>query len=203
MKHVLLCVIAVAVGCDASSVTPRGTWQASDKTDQPATCKEACGQRAAAGCWCDDACPSFGDCCPDRAAVCAAPSPPLTWHTSLPVPPFVLQAQLSMLVIDRVNPSAATRTFPLDCLVSAASGDEVRVKCSFSDEAVVNADGYFSLDGHEDLGDLQSSLYASGRLLPGRRLRLDYLDEHDRDATGRDRYNSYGTTSVEAGLYPK
>ena len=48
------------------------------KADQPGSCESAdgsdfCGQRSADGCWCDDQCTSFGDCCSDRVAVCEAP----------------------------------------------------------------------------------------------------------------------------------
>lgn len=48
----------------------RGTWQSSGKADDTATCAGACGDQAAAGCWCDDACAAYGDCCPDIAAMC-------------------------------------------------------------------------------------------------------------------------------------
>jgi hypothetical protein len=37
-----------------------------------ATCFGACGRMAASGCWCDDACMSYGDCCADKAPVCGA-----------------------------------------------------------------------------------------------------------------------------------
>jgi hypothetical protein len=34
------------------------------------SCLSRCGQRAPGGCWCDTACTRYGDCCPDRDAVC-------------------------------------------------------------------------------------------------------------------------------------
>ena len=40
------------------------------ETDETASCAEACGDQAAAGCWCDDQCADYGDCCPDKAVVC-------------------------------------------------------------------------------------------------------------------------------------
>jgi 3D (Asp-Asp-Asp) domain-containing protein len=48
----------------------RGVWQEGDKSDATATCAQACGDQAVAGCWCDDQCEDYGDCCPDKAAVC-------------------------------------------------------------------------------------------------------------------------------------
>jgi hypothetical protein len=36
------------------------------------TCEASCGGQAASGCWCDDQCASFGDCCSDLAEVCPA-----------------------------------------------------------------------------------------------------------------------------------
>lgn len=52
----------------------RGTWQSSGKADEHATCAGACGDQAATGCWCDDACAAYGDCCPDVDAVCGGES---------------------------------------------------------------------------------------------------------------------------------
>ena len=34
------------------------------------TCAGACGDQAPAGCWCDEACAGYGDCCSDKVAVC-------------------------------------------------------------------------------------------------------------------------------------
>lgn len=48
----------------------RGIWQSGAETDETASCAEACGDQAAAGCWCDDQCADYGDCCPDKAVVC-------------------------------------------------------------------------------------------------------------------------------------
>lgn len=36
----------------------------------PNSCVGNCGGQAPGGCWCDDQCAGFGDCCSDRAAVC-------------------------------------------------------------------------------------------------------------------------------------
>ena len=41
-----------------------------------ATCLGACGGQAAAGCWCDPSCHSFGDCCADKVVLCGGPPPP-------------------------------------------------------------------------------------------------------------------------------
>lgn len=72
-------VLAAGLGCsvedegrfeDDDEELERGVWDEADKTDETATCAGACGDQAAAGCWCDDACDGYGDCCPDKAAVC-------------------------------------------------------------------------------------------------------------------------------------
>lgn len=34
------------------------------------SCTDHCGGQAAGGCWCDDLCADYGDCCDDKAAVC-------------------------------------------------------------------------------------------------------------------------------------
>jgi len=44
------------------------------KADGTNSCKHSCGTKAASGCWCDEACVTFGDCCPDHQALCAAPT---------------------------------------------------------------------------------------------------------------------------------
>ncbi|MEX1364729.1 MAG: endonuclease/exonuclease/phosphatase family protein [Nannocystaceae bacterium] len=39
------------------------------------TCEGSCGGQSPDGCWCDDACVSFGNCCADKVAVCDPPLP--------------------------------------------------------------------------------------------------------------------------------
>lgn len=34
------------------------------------SCQDACGEKSSDGCWCDDLCESYGDCCQDYEAVC-------------------------------------------------------------------------------------------------------------------------------------
>jgi hypothetical protein len=36
----------------------------------PNSCSGQCGGQAGSGCWCDDLCASFGDCCQDYWSVC-------------------------------------------------------------------------------------------------------------------------------------
>jgi hypothetical protein len=50
----------------------------------PATCQGSCGGKAAAGCWCDDACSQYGDCCPDKEQVCSPTTPAPTTTTPAP-----------------------------------------------------------------------------------------------------------------------
>ena len=40
-----------------------------------ATCADACGAQSVAGCYCDDACSQYGDCCPDACDVCSVDCP--------------------------------------------------------------------------------------------------------------------------------
>ncbi len=40
------------------------------------SCVGFCGGQSDDGCWCDDQCEGFGDCCPDKQEVCDAPPPP-------------------------------------------------------------------------------------------------------------------------------
>lgn len=41
----------------------------------PCGCEDACGGQSASGCWCDEACEQYGDCCGDYAPQCVAPPP--------------------------------------------------------------------------------------------------------------------------------
>lgn len=43
---------------------------ASGKADNSGSCEGACGGQSADGCWCDDACDNYGDCCADKKDVC-------------------------------------------------------------------------------------------------------------------------------------
>lgn len=38
----------------------------------PDSCEGRCGQQAPVGCWCDDLCQQYGDCCPDYEEKCVA-----------------------------------------------------------------------------------------------------------------------------------
>ena len=38
----------------------------------PPSCDGFCGEQAPTGCWCDDACAEYGDCCPDQAELCSS-----------------------------------------------------------------------------------------------------------------------------------
>lgn len=72
---ILALAMAALGGCDDAapdqSVQPqRGVYVPTGKADGLATCAEACGEQAQAGCWCDVTCADYGDCCPDYAPVC-------------------------------------------------------------------------------------------------------------------------------------
>jgi len=58
-------------------------------TVTPGTCQGKCGGRGVGGCWCDPACKSYGDCCPDYDQQCLTPTatPTLTAaQTATPTP---------------------------------------------------------------------------------------------------------------------
>jgi hypothetical protein len=71
-RHVLL-FLSLLTSCDTASPGPaaRGTWLPSAKADGTSqSCVSSCGDQAPAGCWCDDLCDGYGDCCPDKRSVC-------------------------------------------------------------------------------------------------------------------------------------
>lgn len=41
----------------------------------PDSCEDICGTQAPAGCWCDDQCQTYGDCCNDYEEFCLTPTP--------------------------------------------------------------------------------------------------------------------------------
>lgn len=41
-------------------------------TSNPNSCSGICGSQAPGGCWCDDACVRFGDCCSDKLQICGS-----------------------------------------------------------------------------------------------------------------------------------
>ena len=57
---------------DQSGGDDRGDYQPGGKSDEFASCVGACGEQSTDGCWCDDECDAFGDCCPDKVDVCEA-----------------------------------------------------------------------------------------------------------------------------------
>lgn len=44
-------------------------YQCSNKVGK--SCKGVCGQKSSDGCFCDELCEKYGDCCPDKAEVCS------------------------------------------------------------------------------------------------------------------------------------
>lgn len=41
-----------------------------NKVDEVGSCEESCDEQAPTGCWCDEACESYDDCCSDKSEVC-------------------------------------------------------------------------------------------------------------------------------------
>ncbi len=51
------------------------------------SCVGYCGNKAPGGCWCDNLCDNYGDCCADKKAACDGPSPtPTPGPTPTPTP---------------------------------------------------------------------------------------------------------------------
>ncbi len=64
----LACAALISLaGCAPPSPvdTTRGAW-----TGHKGSCAGYCGKRAPQGCWCDEACAVYGDCCPDVVDAC-------------------------------------------------------------------------------------------------------------------------------------
>lgn len=57
-------------GCDPANGGADCGGICVDEPD-PNSCEGSCGGQAAGGCWCDDACAGYGDCCEDIDAVCS------------------------------------------------------------------------------------------------------------------------------------
>jgi hypothetical protein len=69
----LTVALLMVVGCGRETVEPRGSLERGagiGKTDGSFSCKDSCGKKAPGGCWCDDSCALYGDCCKDKGAVC-------------------------------------------------------------------------------------------------------------------------------------
>jgi hypothetical protein len=68
----MLSLMLAVVGCGREPAAERGVpmERGVGKADGSSSCKGKCGGQAQAGCWCDDQCEIFGDCCPDKGEVC-------------------------------------------------------------------------------------------------------------------------------------
>ncbi len=54
---------------------PGPTPEPTPDPDDPNSCRGHCGRDAPGGCWCDDLCESYNDCCRDKKAMCDEPNP--------------------------------------------------------------------------------------------------------------------------------
>lgn len=58
--------------CPAGNICQNGICVSAGCGADPAqTCQGLCGDAGTGGCWCDDLCEAFGDCCPDYEACCS------------------------------------------------------------------------------------------------------------------------------------
>lgn len=81
MSRLLLALpLIVFAGClnDVSDGNPfeaAGRGVASAAALEYGSCQDACGGVSDDGCWCDDLCATYGDCCQDYEAACVEPAP--------------------------------------------------------------------------------------------------------------------------------
>lgn len=74
LGFLFLTACTIDVGGDDVVTAGRG---ASPEALEFGTCVDSCGDASPDGCWCDDQCESFGDCCADYEDVCLAVQPPV------------------------------------------------------------------------------------------------------------------------------
>lgn len=70
--------IVLMVGCgDTDDGSGRGEFQRVPigKGDSTLSCVNTCGKQAASGCWCDESCSKYGDCCADKKQACDQAQP--------------------------------------------------------------------------------------------------------------------------------
>jgi hypothetical protein len=78
-RQPLIALTILLLGCGAEPAAEHEErrpidWNRLGKADSTMTCAGACGGYAN-GCWCDDLCLSYGDCCPDKVELCDGPGP--------------------------------------------------------------------------------------------------------------------------------
>jgi hypothetical protein len=60
----------------------RGNCGKSSGSGGPKSCVGNCGAKASSGCWCDELCANYGDCCSDKGSACGGVNPSILPHTS-------------------------------------------------------------------------------------------------------------------------
>src|SRR3989339_902903 len=58
------------VALEPDNVTRGELVRGNYKTDASKSCVGQCGAKAPGGCWCDEKCAQFGDCCADKGSAC-------------------------------------------------------------------------------------------------------------------------------------
>jgi hypothetical protein len=76
----LALLIAACGGMEPDDSPARGASGGTGKADIAGSCKGFCGGQSADGCYCDNACAGYGDCCSDKAEVCDGQVPPQPCH---------------------------------------------------------------------------------------------------------------------------
>ena len=71
--HVRYSMVQALLKCANEPDTCAG--EAVPPTSSDDSCSDVCGSQAKGGCWCDDQCTKYGDCCEDYKAICSDPEP--------------------------------------------------------------------------------------------------------------------------------
>jgi len=75
MRLAALATVGLTMACADETPAPERVTPTAEALES-GTCMDACGGASADGCYCDPACESWGDCCPDYQEVCQSPELP-------------------------------------------------------------------------------------------------------------------------------
>ncbi len=75
-RPILLFSLALSA-CLGESIRPESGRGPNGNADSAGSCQDVCGEKSESGCWCDDECSFYGDCCNDKFSVCASVEPGL------------------------------------------------------------------------------------------------------------------------------
>ncbi|HTJ83035.1 MAG TPA: hypothetical protein VL400_15045 [Polyangiaceae bacterium] len=116
--------LLLSAACAPASPDPvqeRGGFHSTDALAE-GTCDGACGEQSDDGCWCDDLCDGYGDCCADYHATCDAPAPPSKLDVRLMVPPKIAaDGRVTRTIRRRVRLSPRASAITASSLLTAGA----------------------------------------------------------------------------------